>query len=224
MTQINTLVFDLDGTLIHSAPDIHAAANVAMSKMGRDTFDLPTIISFIGNGIGVLTEHCLQATGGSDPQTHKIALAHILEAYNKDMTTLTRPYDGVLAALDSFKARGVPMGICTNKPDQPAQDLCRAMGLDRYFDVIAGARDGQPRKPDAAPLLDCIAELGATPQTTLYVGDSKVDYDTARNAGVPFRLFGGGYLNHPLPDLAPGDRFENWTDHGIKTPGQTCDC
>lgn len=217
MTKFSALVFDLDGTLIHSAPDIHAAANVAMTKMGRETLDLPTIISFIGNGIGVLTEHCLNATGGSDPETHKQTLAHVLDAYQRNMTTLTRPYDGVLKALEAFQASGIPMGICTNKPDQPAQDLCEALDLTRYFKVVAGAQDGQPRKPDAAPLLACIADLGADSETTLYVGDSKVDHDTAHNAGVAFRLFNGGYLNHPLPYLAPDDRFDSWAAHGILT-------
>lgn len=217
MTKFSALVFDLDGTLIHSAPDIHAAANVALQKMGRQSLDLPTIISFIGNGIGVLTEHCLNATGGSDPETYETTLAHLLDAYQRDMTTLTHPYEGVIAALEAFQARGIPMGICTNKPDQPAQDLCAALDLTRYFEVIAGAQEGQPRKPDAAPLLACIERMGGAPETTLYVGDSKVDHDTAQNAGVPFRLFGGGYLNHPLPDLAPSDRFERWAAHGITT-------
>lgn len=215
MTQINTLIFDLDGTLVHSAPDIHAAANVAMQKMGRETFDLPTIISFIGNGVGVLTEHCLNATGGSDPETLKTATAHVLDAYQSKMTTLTQPYDGVIAALQTFKDQGMAMGICTNKPQQPALDLCDALGLTRFFDVISGVQDGKPRKPDAAPLLACIADLGATPATTQYIGDSSVDYETARNADVKFRLFNGGYLNHPLPDLAETDRFDSWSAHGI---------
>ncbi|WP_370401099.1 phosphoglycolate phosphatase [Sulfitobacter sp. JB4-11] len=215
MTDISALIFDLDGTLVHSAPDIHAAVNMALRKLGRETLDLPTIISFIGNGIGVLTDLCLKATGGTDSETHKTALAHVLEAYQRDMTTLTRPYPGVRDALEDFHARGVPMAICTNKPAQAAVALCAALDLARFFDVIAGAEDGQPRKPDAAPLLDVITRMGAAPQSALYVGDSKVDYDTAANAGVAFRLFNGGYLNHPLPDLGAADRFEHWSDHGI---------
>lgn len=216
MTEFSTLIFDLDGTLIDSAPDIHAAANSALTQMGRATLDLPTVISFIGNGIGVLTEHCLNATGGGDRAAYERLLALILQAYGQDMSKRTKPYDGVVATLEAFQARGIAMGICTNKPHQPAQDICNALDLTRFFTVIAGAQDGKPRKPDATPLLECIAQMDAAPETTLYIGDSKVDHDTAANAGVAFRLFNGGYLNDPLPNLAGSDRFDSWHSHGIK--------
>jgi phosphoglycolate phosphatase len=81
--------------------------------------------------------------------------------------------------------------------------------------VIAGAEDYQPRKPDPDSLLNCIKDLSSTPSETLYVGDSTIDYFTALNADVPFRLFSNGYLNAPLPDLLEADRFEKWSAHGI---------
>ena len=83
--------------------------------------------------------------------------------------------------------------------------------------MITGAEDGQPKKPDPASLLACISALNILPSEALYVGDSEIDYLTAHNAAVPFRLFANGYLNAPLPDLSDSDRFDHWLDHGIPT-------
>jgi len=215
MKHPKAIVFDLDGTLIHSAPDLQAAANVMLAGMDRDTVDLPTIISFIGNGIEVLVERCLIATGDCDAVLLQCALDRYLKAYAADMTTLTRPYPGVVAALEAFGAAGIPLGICTNKPARPARKICNLMDLTRHFEVIEGAMPGQSKKPDPQSLLRCCDLLGVRPAETLYVGDSAVDYDTARNAGVRFRLYSEGYLNHPLPDLPAADRFSSWVAHGI---------
>ena len=215
MTKPKAIIFDLDGTLIHSAPDLHAAANAMLTALGREPLDLQRIISFIGNGVEMLVERCLDATGGHDAALKRQALEMFLAFYNQNMTTLTRPYAGVISALEMFQGAGIPLGICTNKPTKPAREICDRLDLTRFFDVITGAEDGQAKKPDPAPLLGCVTQLGVPPSQTLYVGDSAVDYHTARNADVPFRLFSDGYLNAPLPDLPEGDRFADWTDHGI---------
>ena len=110
------------------------------------------------------------------------------------------------------------LAVCTNKPTGPARGICEKLELAQYFDLILGAEPGQPRKPDPAPLLTCLAALECRPERALYVGDSAIDYQTARNASVPFRLFAGGYLNTALPDLGAADRFGDWTRHGITLP------
>jgi len=206
------ILFDLDGTLIDSAPDLHAAANVMLDEVGRDPLDLPTVISFIGNGVDMLVERCLVATGGCDDRLHGSALKKFSEAYALDMTTLTRPYPGVISTLETFRAAGIPLGICTNKPAKLAQSVCDLLDLSRYFEVICGALPDQPKKPDPHPLLRCCDLLGASPDASLFVGDSSIDYETARNAGVPFRLFTKGYLHHPLPELQEKDRFHDWSE------------
>lgn len=215
MTSPQAIIFDLDGTLIDSAPDIHAAMNVALRELDRKALDLATVISFIGNGIEHLVALSLRATGGMDSALHQKTVASVLAYYSAHTTTLTRTYPGVVETLDAANTAGVPMGVCTNKPTGPARDICEQLHLAQYFDVIMGAEDGVPKKPDPAPLLATIVALNATAENTLYVGDSAVDYQTAHNAGVSFRLFNGGYLNRPLPDLLPTDRFDDWSPAAI---------
>jgi len=215
MPHFKAIIFDLDGTLIHSAPDLQYAVNEALKSIGRTTLDLPTVISFIGNGVEVLVRRALIATGGIEDALHRDVLVTFLQVYEQNMTTLTQPYAGVVACLEQFADQGVPMGICTNKPTAPAIGICKALRLDGFFDVIMGAEDGIAKKPDPEPLLACIKALGMVPQDTLYVGDSAVDYHTARNANVAFRLFSEGYLNENLPDLKAADRFDDWAMHGI---------
>ena len=206
------IIFDLDGTLIHSAPDLRAAINLALSDIGRGPLDLETTIRFIGNGVEVLVARSLAHTGGGDEVLAARVLDTFLQAYHRDKVTLTRPYSGVIDCLSALRSEQLPLAICTNKPQGPAREICDLLDLSRFFDVIAGAVPELPKKPDPAPLLAVCAQLGVPPQRVLYVGDSVVDFQTARAADVPFRLFGGGYLNAPLPDLDPAHRFEKWSD------------
>lgn len=215
MTNPDAIIFDLDGTLVHSAPDLHAAVNVALGALKRDPLDLETATSFVGHGVEKLVERALKATGGSDQTLHEMAMGLFLESYAQNMTTLTRPYPGVVECLTHLRAQGVSMAICTNKPTEPARAICDALDLTRYFDVISGAEPDVPKKPSALPLLRCISDLGAKPESSLYVGDSLVDFQTARNAGVPFRLFSEGYLNGEVVELDDAARFDDWKDFRV---------
>lgn len=215
MAHITAIVFDLDGTLIHSAPDLQFAANAALKTVGRGPLDLPTLISFIGNGVETLVKRALKATGGGDDALERAVLAVFLEVYAKNNTTLTRPYEGVVPALEELRAKGIRLGICTNKPTAPAQDICDQLKLSPYFDVIIGAEADVPKKPDPQALMACLNRLDCLPEQAIYVGDSAIDFHTARNSGVAFRLFSEGYLNHPLPELPAEARFDNWHNHGI---------
>lgn len=185
--------------------------NVTLHEIGRSSLDIAAIISFIGNGVEKLVERGLQATGGMDESLKSKVLESFMTAYEKDKTTLTRPYPGVLKCLGHLQNAGMPMGICTNKPEEPAQDICDVMGLSEYFDVIAGARPDMRKKPDPAPLFAVCKALGAPPKDTLYVGDSVVDFQTAEAGEIPFRLFTRGYLNAPLPDVSSAHRFDDWS-------------
>ncbi|MCV3270779.1 phosphoglycolate phosphatase [Roseobacter sinensis] len=211
MTGKTTLIFDLDGTLIHSAPDLHAALNAALAPLGRGPLDLATVTSFVGNGVEKLIERGLSATGGLDADLHRRTLAAFLTAYEADGVALTTVYDGVLPQLQRLRDRGKALGICTNKPEGPARHICDRLGLSPHFDVIIGAREGQQKKPDPAALMHTIQTLGAAPDDTLYVGDSTVDFRTAQAAGVDFWLYTGGYLNGDLPQDRCAGVFADWT-------------
>lgn len=211
----NTIVFDLDGTLIHSAPDLQSAVNAALVSVGRQTLDLATVTSFIGNGVDTLVQRSLTRTGPWTEELQEQAMSRFKDSYAQDMTTLTRPYPGVLSVLDALKADGYRLGICTNKPDAAALQICGDLDLAGYFDVISGVRPGQPKKPEAAPLLNCIAAMGGSAETAIYVGDSGVDHATAANAGVAFRLFMGGYLNADPAAFADVPKFDVWSMQAI---------
>ena len=202
------IVFDLDGTLVDSAPDLRVAVNRMLESLGAEPLDLETVIGFIGKGVGVLVRKSLGHRGlPVEGAPFDAALASFHDFYSRDLLTLTRPYAGVEAMLGRFAAGGIPMGICTNKPEVPARDMCRTLGFDRFFGSIVGGDTLPVRKPDAAPRFRAIADLGATPDRTLYVGDSETDYETARNAGTPFAFFEGGYQRRDIPGFRPDFRL-----------------
>ncbi|MFN3722712.1 MAG: phosphoglycolate phosphatase [Paracoccaceae bacterium] len=192
------LVFDLDGTLIDSAPDIHAAVARMLADEGHAALDLATVTSFIGHGLPKLVERVIGRVGldmGQHPRLTKATLDH----YNAASSDLTRPYPGVVVALEGFLQAGHAMALCTNKPEAPARAILRDLGLERFFRVVTGGDSLPVTKPDPAPLHACIAALGGG--ATVYVGDSEVDAATAAAARVPFALFTEGYRKTPVADL-----------------------
>lgn len=195
---MKALIFDLDGTLIHSAPDIQAAVNHMLAAEGQAPLDLATVTSFIGNGVAVLVARVRAHL--SIPETEQERLRAVTLAYMEaHPATLTRPYPGVVAALDVLRAKGHPIGLCTNKPEAPARAILDQLDLTRFFDSIVGGDRLAVLKPDPAPLRLCMAELGAG--TAIYIGDSEVDAATAKAADLPFILFTEGYRKTPAADL-----------------------
>ena len=196
------ILFDLDGTLIHSAPDLHAAANAICIMRGWRTFDLETITSFIGNGIPVLVKRIFEARGASAQEAdYQTGVMDFLEYYNNNSTKFTRPYDGVIEMLDALHAQGIAMGIVTNKPREPAVAILKALGLDDYFATVIGGDSTPAKKPDTAPYLAACTHLGVNATDTVYVGDSETDAKTAVAVDVPFILFTGGYRSSSLQDM-----------------------
>lgn len=209
---MNAVVFDLDGTLLHSAPDLHAAAEDMLEGLGRRRLDLAAVTSFIGNGVPTLVRRCLDATGGADDAVHAAALARFLAAYNAAPTTLTRPYDGVTKALAVLQGAGLALGVCTNKPEGVAREILAELGLARFFGAVTGGDTLPVMKPDPAPLHHCLAALGADASAALYVGDSETDDTTAHAAAIGFALYTGGYRKTPVEAFRTVFVFDDFRD------------
>lgn len=185
------LIFDLDGTLIDSAPDIHAAANKVFQGHGLEGFSFDTVRGFIGNGVGVLVSRLLASRGLDSEGPLQAALVRDFINIYEEAHDLTTLYPGVAEALTDLQDAGHPMGICTNKPLGPTRAALRHFGLARHFSVVIGEDSLPQRKPDPAPLLAACNALQTT--RALFIGDSEVDAATAQAAGLPLALFTLGY-------------------------------
>jgi phosphoglycolate phosphatase len=205
------VVFDLDGTLIHSAPDLHAAAARMMEDFGRPAPSLVDVISFVGNGIPMLVSRVLAHGGAQEAVDHDAALARFRAHYLANPSTLTETYDGVLPMLEILKGEGFKLGICTNKSSDMTLRIVADLELAPYFDAIVGGDALAVRKPQPDPLRLAFGKLGLRAEGGLYVGDSEVDAATARATGSIFALYTGGYRKTAIEDFPTDfvfDRFD----------------
>ena len=204
---MSAVIFDLDGTLIDSAPDIRAAVNAMLAELDMAPLDLPKIVSFIGNGLPRLVELVI-ADQGLSMEQHAHLTARVLAHYHSDGSALTKPYDGVMDVLTGLRAQGIKIGLCTNKPYSATMDVLNDLNMGDMFDVIVGGDSLPERKPHPAPLQKVIADLGST--DVIYVGDSEVDAATAEAAKVRFALFTQGYRKTPVDQLPHDVTFDHF--------------
>lgn len=193
------IAFDLDGTIVDSAPDLAVALNVALVQLGRAPLPLDRVRAMIGHGTPALLRRGLEATGGSDDALVARGLPMLMDHYHAHICDLSLPYPGVEQAMDALAALGVTLALCTNKPERAARQLVEALGWGARFATIVGGDTLAVAKPDPAPLLLAIEQAGGG--TAALIGDSIVDMQTARAAGVPGIAVSFGYADRPVAEL-----------------------
>jgi phosphoglycolate phosphatase len=203
------IVFDLDGTLVESHASLASAANALLGELGRPPVSVDTCAGFVGHGVGKLVERVLEHTGGV-PAALEPHLARFREIYAADPVTGTVPYPGVPAALDALAAAGHGLAVCTQKPDAPALAILRALALMPPVTGFTGGDTLGLLKPDPRMLAHAAGQL--PPGPVVMVGDSGVDAETARRAGVPFLLHTEGYRHGPVADIPHAAAFARFAE------------
>ena len=201
------IVFDLDGTLIDSAPDLRAAANAMLTDERLEPLDLATITSFIGNGLPQLVRLVME-TRGLDMARHEALTKTVLDYYAAAKGAYTTLYPNVKQILTELRRDGHVLGLCTNKPLAATRDVLEQFDLGGLFETVIGGDSLPQRKPHPAPLLAAFKALGTS---GLYVGDSEVDAQTAQRGDVPFALYTEGYRKTPVSALAHRWSFSDFT-------------
>jgi phosphoglycolate phosphatase len=208
-----TLVFDLDGTLVDTAPDLVAATNHVLQHIGLPTVDEKSLRPFIGQGAHYMVEHAM------GPAAEKLTLPErtrllglFLDFYGRNIAVGSRPFEGTLEALDSLSRQGAKLAVCTNKMEHMSRSLLEALGMSRYFASIAG-RDTLPTfKPDPGHLLGTIELAGGDPARAIMIGDSRTDIDTAKAAKIPVIAVSFGYTDTPVVQLSPDAVIDHYRE------------
>jgi len=199
-------VFDLDGTLVDSLRDITDAANALLVSCGAEPIAEDAIGAMVGDGAAQLIARAFHARGLERPPD---ALERYLACYDALLLNHTRPYDGIADVLEALDGRAA-LAVLTNKPLAPTRRILDGLDLARHFpaDAVIGGDGPFPRKPDPAALRHLVARAQATPASTLMIGDSAIDWRTARAAGTRVCLarYGFGFGTVAVHDLAPEDR------------------
>jgi phosphoglycolate phosphatase len=218
------IIFDLDGTLVDSAPDLVAALNIGLAREGLTPLPLAIGRRFVGGGGRVLLRRGLEASGRqvSDHRLEEM-FAAFLSDYEGRLTEDTRFYPGVLGALDRLASAGYRFAICTNKFERLAKRLLEELGEVHRFATIVGQDTFPVAKPNGAVLRLTAERAGADPSRAIMVGDTSTDARAARDAGLPLILVDFGYAQEPVITLEPDviiDHFDTLPDAIERLPSR----
>ncbi|HRA29532.1 MAG TPA: HAD-IA family hydrolase [Acinetobacter johnsonii] len=196
VAQREVLLFDLDGTLVDSATDLHRAMNMSLNALQLPTVTEAQVRVWVGKGTALFCQSTLQhLTGKVDPAQQQQLLETFLKIYNADPCVETQPFDGILEFLEWGLAQKKTMICVTNKPELPARAIVDHLGMAHYFaDVIGGDRF-EERKPHPRQLLHCVEQYAQSKDQVLMIGDSSNDVEAARRAGIDCVVVSYGY-NH----------------------------
>ena len=179
---IKSIIFDLDGTLLNTIEDLANACNYALTTLGYKTHEVEKYKTFVGNGRYKLVERMLPEDR-RDMENIEKALKLFDTYYEKHMIDMTKPYDGIMEMLDSLINRGINIAVVSNKPHEFTTEVVKNYFRDR-FKVVYGHKKNTKEKPDPWAVLEVIEEFNVNKDECLYIGDSEIDINTAKNAGV----------------------------------------
>jgi phosphoglycolate phosphatase len=192
MTQIYSILFDLDGTLVDTAPDLIGAHNHVMKKFGHNPKQLSDIKSLAGRGAWVMMQRSFKKEITNE-ETKKKMVDEFIKFYAMNIYKESKPIKGIFEFLKWAKSKKISMGVCTNKKEILAVDLLKKIDMYKYFEYVAGADTFEFNKPDPRHLTNVIEIIGGDLKKTIMVGDSEVDANSAHNANLPFVLVKDGY-------------------------------
>ncbi len=208
-----TIVFDLDGTLVDSAPDLAAATNHVLTRHGRRAVSLEEVREMVGQGARKLITRGFERTGDAlDPARLEPLYAEFIDYYTAHIADLTRPFDGVTALLDLCVERSIPMAVCTNKLESLSVRLLEELRLSHYFGAIVGPDTIGIAKPDPRPLQAAVECAGGRQDLAVMIGDSGTDIRTAQAASIPVVAVTFGYTDQPVTAFDPDhvvDHFDS---------------
>ena len=213
MPQLQAVIFDLDGTLIDSAPDITGAVNKLLTRYGRPTIGVEQVRGMVGDGAPILLRRAFAATGAEiDPLASDEIYQTFLDYYEQQPSSLDSIFPGVPETLDLLLARGLKLGLCTNKPERVTTEVLAQLDLARYFESVAGGDTLPVRKPDGGHVSCVVERLGASKDGAVMVGDNHNDIAAARGAGIPVIAVSYGYPHFPTAEMGADAIIDHFTE------------
>lgn len=205
------IAFDLDGTLVDTAPDLAGAMNEVLRHFGRKALPTDAVRDMVGHGARRTIEKGLALTGGGNDTMLDEGIPIFLEHYSQNICAYSRPWEGVEEALTEL-SECARLSVCTNKPVRLAEQLISALGWSSRFAAILGADSLNVKKPDPRHLTETIARSGGDVRRAAYVGDSSVDSRAAAAAGIPCILVSFGYRDGPLEEMQAASIIDRFAD------------
>ncbi|MFC5386552.1 phosphoglycolate phosphatase [Aquamicrobium segne] len=198
------IVFDLDGTLVDTAPDLMDSLNHTLAQADLAAVDEPSFRRFVGHGGRVMIERAFAAQNRRlETQDHDHLLEVFLKHYSANIPGRSQPFPGVRDAIARFEAENYILAICTNKYEANSLDLINTLGLSQHFAANCGQDTFAFRKPDPRHLTETILRAGGNPQLAVMIGDSRTDIDTAKAAGIPVVAVDFGYTDRHVSEFEP---------------------
>ena len=209
MSQKLTILFDLDGTIIDTAPDLMAAHNHVMKKFGHQQKKLSDIKKLAGRGAWIMMQRSFKEEI-KDEKLKNDMTKEFLNFYSKNIDSYSKPINGIENFLDWAKNNDISMAICTNKQERLAIDLIKKLKLNSFFEYIAGSDTFPFNKPDPRHLTNVIEILGGSLKKTIMVGDSEVDSQSAISANIPFILVENGYTEKNKNEIKHNESIKDF--------------